>query len=135
VVPAEDFDFASNLQKFSKPGPAPAPVSYNKDDFFDNISLDSKDDGRRRYNTEQRTNSETFGTVSASLAPPSLPQFRSGPGGRDGGRGAGGRGAGRSDAGRGGAGRTGGRGSGRDEGRSDGQKRSLPAPRAAAGRA
>ena len=72
VVPAEDFDFASNLQKFNKPAAVTkqAPVStYNKDDFFDQISSDvtekSGGEERRRYDADRRVNRETFGVLDA----------------------------------------------------------------------
>ena len=71
VVPAEDFDFASNLQKFNKPAAVmkQAPVStYNKDDFFDQISSDVSDkaggEERRRYDADRRVNLETFGALN-----------------------------------------------------------------------
>jgi hypothetical protein len=123
VVPTEDFDFQKNLQKFNKPHIASdkaASGGYNKDDFFDNITTD-KTDGGRRHN-EQHTNVQTFGSLSITQAPPSLPTYQNRA--PQGGRGAppSGRGG---DGGRGPAGgRTGGRGAGRGV---DGQRR-IPAP-------
>jgi len=73
VVPAEDFDFASNLQKFKKSAAVAtqaAVSTYNKDDFFDQISSDvvdksaAEDRNRHRYDADRRVNLETFGALS-----------------------------------------------------------------------
>jgi hypothetical protein len=140
VVPNEDFDFQKNLQKFNKPHIAPEKAAgggYNKDDFFDNITTDKGDGGR--FNEGNR-NVQTFGSLSITQAPPSLPTYQSRP--PQAGRGAGpvtrsgsvpGRGGygGRgSSEGRGNGpagGRSGGPGRGAGPGRGDGQRR-IPTP-------
>jgi hypothetical protein len=73
-VPAEDFDFASNLQKFNKPATDMAPTlaasTYNKDDFFDTMSSDALEKSgaderqRHRYDVDRRMNLETFGALN-----------------------------------------------------------------------
>ena len=114
----EDFDFASNLQKFQHDqehhdqddndeedaGDQPH-ASYEKGDFFDSISCDATDrqsgvDNRLRGKQERNLNTETFGAVALSQNR----RRRGGAGGgRSGrGRGRGGRGRGRGRAGRGG---------------------------------
>ena len=149
VVPNEDFDFQKNLQKFNKPHIAPEKAAgggYNKDDFFDNITTDKGDGGRHN---ERHTNVQTFGSLSITQAPPSLPTYQSRPpqggrgagpvtrtGGPGPGRGSGGYGGRGSSEGRGigpAGGRSGGAGRGAGSGRGDGQRR-IPTPNSVSAR-